>query len=217
MEKVQFKIGGMSCSFCATTIQQALGRMDGVDEVHVSLAHEETLIGYDPSKVTPESLKNTLVAVGYTVRDPKKGRTFEEEEEEIRRERDRLIIAGSLTGATFLLMVLMWLKRMFPYTVPISLALAFTTVFIVGYPILKMAWGSLRRWIFNQHVLLEFAAFAGLVGGLLGLIHPAFPSVDFFAVAVFVTTYHILSQYTSLLVRTRSSQAVRKLLSPALT
>ncbi len=213
MEKVQFKIGGMSCSFCATTIQQALGRMDGVDAVHVSLAHEETLIGYDPSKVTPESLKDTLVAVGYTVRDPKKVRTFEEEEEEIRRERDRLIIAGSLTGATFLLMVLMWLKRMFPYAIPISLALAFTTVFIVGYPILKMAWGSLRRWIFNQHVLLEFAAFAGLVGGLLGLIHPAFPSVDFFAVAVFVTTYHILSQYTSLLVRTRSSQAVRKLLS----
>lgn len=213
MEKVQFKIGGMSCSFCATTIQQALGRMDGVDEVHVSLAHEETLIGYDPSKVTPESLKDTLVAVGYTVRDPKKVRTFEEEEEEIHRERDRLIIAGSLTGATFLLMVLMWLKRMFPYAVPISLALAFTTVFIVGYPILKMAWGSLRRWIFNQHVLLEFAAFAGLVGGLLGLIHPAFPAVDFFAVAVFVTTYHILSQYTSLFVRTRSSQAVRKLLS----
>ena len=213
MEKVQFKIGGMSCSFCATTIQQALGRMDGVDEVHVSLAHEETLIGYDPSKVTPETLKDTLVAVGYPVRDPKKVRTFEEEEEEIRRERDRLIIAGSLTGATFLLMVLMWLKRMFPYTIPISLALAFTTVFIVGYPILKMAWGSLRRRIFNQHVLLEFAAFAGLVGGLLGLIHPAFPSVDFFAVAVFVTTYHILSQYTSLLVRTRSSQAVRKLLS----
>ncbi|NIM19996.1 MAG: HAD-IC family P-type ATPase, partial [Candidatus Latescibacteria bacterium] len=40
-----------------------------------------------------------------------------------------------------------------------------------------------------------------------------FPSPDFFGVAVFVTAYHILSQYTSLHVRTRSSQAVRKLLS----
>lgn len=213
MEKVQFKIGGMSCSFCAETIRQALTRMEGVSEVHVSLAHEETLIEYDPAKVVPDALKKTLVAVGYTVRDPAKARSFEEEEEEIRRERDRLIIAGSLTWVTFLLMLLMWLNRMFPYTVSLSLVLAFITVFVVGWPILKMAWGSLRRRIFNQHVLLEFAAFAGLIGGLLGLYLPEFPSPDFFGVAVFVTAYHILSQYVSLHVRTRSSQAVRKLLS----
>lgn len=213
MEKVQYKIGGMSCSFCVSTIQRALGRMDGVQDVHVSLAHEEALVEYDPIKISPEALKDTLIAVGYTVRDPEKVRSFEEEEEEIRRERDRLIVAASLTGITLLLMLLMWLGRMFPYTRSISSTLAFITVFIVGWPILKMAWGSFGRWIFNQHVLLEFAAFAGLSGGILGLYLPQFPAPDFFGVAVFVTTYHILSQYTSLLVRTRSSQAVRKLLS----
>lgn len=213
MERAQFKIGGMSCSFCAETIRKALTRMEGVNEVHVSLAHEETLVEYDPSKVAPEALKDTLIAVGYTVRDPKKVRSFEEEEEEMARERDRLIIAGSLTGIALLMMLLMWFKRMFPYAHWMSPVLALLTVFVVGWPILKMAWGSLRRRIFNQHVLLEFAAFAGLIGGILGLFFPQFPSHDFFAVAVFVTTYHILSQYTSLHVRTRSSQAVRKLLS----
>ncbi len=213
MEKVQFKIGGMSCSFCAETIRKALTRMEGVNEVHVSLAHEETLVEYDPSKVAPEAFKDTLIAVGYTVRDPKKVRSFEEEEEEMARERDRLIIAGSLTGIALIHMLLMWLGRMFPYHYWISPALAFSTVFVVGWPILKMAWGSLWRRILNQHVLLEFAAFAGLIGGILGLFFPQFPSDDFFAIAVFVTTYHILSQYTSLHVRTRSSQAVRKLLN----
>ncbi len=213
MEKVQFKIGGMFCSFCVGTIQKALGRMDGVSEVHVSLAHEETLVEYDPTKVSPEDLKDTLVAVGYTVRDPKKVRTFEEEEREMREERDRLILAGSLTGKALLLMLLMWSNRMFPYTYWIAPVLGFTAVFLVGWPILKMAWGSLRRGIYNQHVLLEFAAFAGLAGGVLGLFFRDFPAPDFFGVAVFVVTYHILSQYTSLHVRTRSSQAVRKLLS----
>lgn len=68
-------------------------------------------------------------------------------------------------------------------------------------------------------MLLELGAFAGLFGGVLGLIGRflevpglQFPAADFFAVATFVTTYHILSGYTSLLVRTRASQAVRKLL-----
>ncbi|MBI2351791.1 MAG: cation-translocating P-type ATPase, partial [Deltaproteobacteria bacterium] len=213
MEKVQFKIGGMSCSFCVETIRRALKRMEGVTEVHVSLAHEEALIEYDPAKVRTEQLRDTLKAVGYTVRDPEKVRTFEEEEAEIERERDRLIIAGSLTGVTLLLMLLMWLGRMFPNIELITFATALITVLIVGWPILKMAWGSLRRGIFNQHVLLEFAAFAGLTGGILGFFLPDFPTPDFFGVAVFVTTYHILSQYTSLYVRTRSSQAVRKLLS----
>jgi P-type Cu+ transporter len=208
-----FKIGGMSCSFCVETIRRALGRMEGVKEVHVSLAHEETLIEYDPSKILPEQLVDTITAVGYTVRDPEKVRTFEEEEAEIHRERDRLIIAGSLAGIALLLMLLMWLGRMFPYIEWITFTLAFVTVFIVGWPILKVAWGSLRRGILNQHVLLEFAAFAGLAGGVLGFFLPDFPSPDFFGVAVFVTAYHILSQYTSLLVRTRASQAVRKLLS----
>ncbi len=38
---------------------------------------------------------------------------------------------------------------------------------------------------------------------------------DFFGVAVFITTYHLLSANVSLRVRTRSSQAVRKLLELA--
>ncbi|MBI2961880.1 MAG: cadmium-translocating P-type ATPase, partial [Betaproteobacteria bacterium] len=76
----------------------------------------------------------------------------------------------------------------------------------------SMAWASLRRGILNQHVLLEFGAFAGLAGGFLGYLYPSFPVPDFFGVAVFVTTYHVLSGYVSLLVRTRASQAVRRLL-----
>jgi len=38
-ETLQLKIGGMSCSFCSNSIERALGRQKGVDEVHVSLAH----------------------------------------------------------------------------------------------------------------------------------------------------------------------------------
>jgi len=92
--------------------------------------------------------------------------------------------------------------------------LALVTVFGPGGYIVRMAAASLRRGILNQHVLLEFAAFAGLAGGFLGLWRPeVFPAPDFFGVAVFVTTYHILSGYVSLRVRTRASQAVRKLLA----
>lgn len=93
-------------------------------------------------------------------------------------------------------------------------ALALFMVFVVGNHIFVMAVQALRRGILNQHVLLEIGAFAGIAGGLIGLIwRPAgFPTASFFAVSVMVTTYHIFSEWLSLIVKTRSSQAVKKLL-----
>jgi Cu+-exporting ATPase len=104
-----------------------------------------------------------------------------------------------------------WLQAATPW---ITGALALFLVFGVGNHILFMAAQALRRGILNQHVLLEAGAFAGIAGGLVGLIwsSPGFPTAPFFAVSVMVATYHIFSEWLSLIVKTRSSQAVKKLL-----
>ncbi len=96
----------------------------------------------------------------------------------------------------------------------LAAALAFALVFGVGRHILFMAFQALRRGILNQHVLLEIGAFAGIAGGIIGLIlnRPGYPTAAFFAVAVMVGTYHIFSEWLSLIVKTRSSQAVKRLL-----
>ncbi len=217
LETLQLKIGGMSCSFCVASITTALSRMDGVAEASVNLAHEEALIRYEPSRVTPSELKETLLELGYTVRDPDKVRTFEEEERELKRERNNLLFAATLTVLALLGAMSRWMGMPMQGVLPEILmwlmpTLALSVIFGPGWHILTMGWASLKRGILNQHVLLEFGAFAGLAGGFLAFIIPSFPLADFFAVAVFVTTYHLLSGYVSLRVRTRSSQAVRKLL-----
>ena len=93
-------------------------------------------------------------------------------------------------------------------------ALALTLVFGVGGHIVRMAAAALRRGILNQHVLVEFGAFAGIAGGVIGLaFRPAnYPTTAFFSVTVMVLAYHIFSEWLSLIVKTRSSQAVKKLL-----
>ncbi len=216
VERLQFKIGGMSCSFCVSSITRAMERTEGVHRASVNLAHEEALIEYEPEKADPEMLKEIIRDLGYTVRDPDKVRTFEEEEAELNSSLRNLLFAASFTGVSLAAMIPMWLGVLPEVAQTFMLwlmpTLALSTVFGPGWHILGMAWASLRRGILNQHVLLEFGAFAGLVGGTLGYVFTAFPIPDFFAVAVFITTYHLLSEYTSLRVRTRSSQAVRKLL-----
>lgn len=122
--------------------------------------------------------------------------------------------AGGLGAVTIALLVLKsegGLGALIPWLVG---GLAAVLVFSVARHILAMAVQALRRGILNQHVLLEAGAFAGLAGGLIGLAldRPGYPTAPFFAVAVMVATYHIFSEWLSLIVKTRSSQAVKRLL-----
>ncbi|NJO23989.1 MAG: cation-translocating P-type ATPase, partial [Sphingomonadales bacterium] len=192
----------MACSFCVASIAKALGRMAGVSRVNVNLAHEEALIEYDPEWVRPAALQDALRDLGYTIRDPDKVRAFEEQAAELAWQRDNLLFAATLSAISLGAMSLMWLERLPPaamsamyWLMPI---LALSTVFGPGWHILAMAWASVRRGILNQHVLLELGAFAGLAGGFLGYVYNEFPAPDFFGVAVFVTTYHVLSGWVSL-------------------
>jgi len=220
---LQVKLGGMHCSFCVSTIEKALSRHDGVEDVSVSLAHSEGLVEYDPELIDPPRIVRTLRDIGYVVRDPRKVRGYEEDEAELREERNRFLAGAGFTVVTLILMSFRWFGRPLTLTVGgtdllygpwLILGLALATMSVAAGTILDMAWASVRRGILNQHVLLEAGAFGGLIGGLLGLfLAPGtFPPGDFLAVAVFISTYHLLSGYASAVVRTRSSQAVQRLL-----
>ncbi|MEV5450340.1 cation-translocating P-type ATPase [Streptomyces sp. NPDC052535] len=96
----------------------------------------------------------------------------------------------------------------------VTAALAAVMMTVVTPHFVRVAYQSVRRGILNQHVLLEAGALAGLAGGIIGLsgLLPNYPTAAFFAVTVLITTYHTFSEWLSLLVKTRSSQAVKKLL-----
>jgi heavy metal translocating P-type ATPase len=239
----QFKVGGMSCSFCVESINEAYERVEGVHDASVSLAHEEALVEYDPRRLDEHRVKQTLRDLGYTIRDPDKVKAFEEQQEEMRRAKRKLWIAGALTLAALGLMVWMWSRMgvyrgsfpsghftdtQQPWMGWLAAGFALATMFGPGWYIKEKAYQSARRGIFNQHVLLEAAAFGGLLGGALGmttlegslvyrptiadLLGTEFPIVHFFAVSVFVTAYHVLSEYSSLLVRTKASESVQQLM-----
>ena len=264
-ERIRARIAGLHCSLCTGTIEKAVGRMDGVAAVAVSLTHEQALVDYDPGVVGPEQILGTLRDIGYELYDPRKLRPFEEEESALVREGVRLLAAvtASLSAIGLIATVTGVLSVLVPATVvvvmvPLSYALlrpsgrsialagaaavvapgvaalvlratgaltepvisllagalALGAVLGIGPHILRMAYQSGRRAILNQHVLLEVGAFAGIAGGLVGLsgVLPQYPTAAFFAVTVLIMNYHIFSEWLSLLVKTRSSQSVRKLL-----
>jgi Cu+-exporting ATPase len=88
-QRIRARIAGLHCSLCTGTIEKALGRMDGVGQVSVSLTHEQALVDYDPAVVSPEAILGTLRDVGYELYDPRKLRPFEDEERDLVREGGR--------------------------------------------------------------------------------------------------------------------------------
>ena len=129
-------------------------------------------------------------------------------------------VARALTGSLALgvagiaLFTLRSLQLLGGVTPWLTAVLAAAMIFGLGGHILRMAAQALRRGILNQHVLVEIGALAGVAGGILGLVlqRSDYPTAPFFAVTVLVLTYHIFSEWLSLIVKTRSSQAVKKLI-----
>ena len=118
---------------------------------------------------------------------------------------------AALTAGTLALEISGTIDPAVPWIVA---AFAVCVMFGLARHILVMSVQSIRRGILNQHVMLAAAAFAGLAGGVIGLVFRPddYPTAPFFGVSVLVTTYHLFSEWLSLLVKTRSSQAIKRLL-----
>ncbi len=125
-------------------------------------------------------------------------------------------VAGSLAlGAIGVTVFILRTQGALGASVPwLAALLAAVMIFGLGTHILRMAVQALRRGILNQHVLVEIGAWAGVAGGVIGLVlqRPDYPTTPFFAVTVMALTYHIFSEWLSLIVKTRGTQAVKKLL-----
>lgn len=213
-EKLQLKVGGMHCSLCTESIRKAVGRIDGVQSVQVSIAHEEALVEYNPARVSPEVIEDTLEDIGYVVHPPDQAEIFAQEDRELTAARQKALIAGAfLLGASALMVAMTVLGSQLVLALAMGV-LAFTIAFgPARFIIVRNGWQSLRRGILNQDVLVSAAALGGLLGGGVGLFVPAFPSGGFFGATVFVLAFHLIGGYASVLVHVRASQSVRRLLA----
>jgi mercuric ion transport protein len=63
--RATFKVTGMTCAGCATTIRIALERTPGVRSAEVSYDRREAVVEYDPGAVTPEKLRDAINETGY--------------------------------------------------------------------------------------------------------------------------------------------------------
>ena len=65
--KVRIKISGMRCAACASSIEKALNKMEGVDKATVNLLDESVTVEFNPEKVSLEDIENKIEGIGFKV------------------------------------------------------------------------------------------------------------------------------------------------------
>ena len=58
--KVHFPVTGMSCASCVSSVEQALEKVEGVQEVRVNLADNSAFAIYKEDKTGPEELQKAV-------------------------------------------------------------------------------------------------------------------------------------------------------------
>ena len=62
----KYSVGGMTCSACSAGIEKAVGRLDGVNSVSVSLMGKCMDVSFDETKVTEAAILSVVEKLGYT-------------------------------------------------------------------------------------------------------------------------------------------------------
>ncbi|KAG8389021.1 hypothetical protein BUALT_Bualt02G0186000 [Buddleja alternifolia] len=62
-----FKVGGITCSSCVASIEAALGRLDGVKSVTVSVLQGQAVVKYVPEVISAKMIKEAVEDTGFEV------------------------------------------------------------------------------------------------------------------------------------------------------
>ncbi|MBI5039746.1 MAG: cation-translocating P-type ATPase, partial [Gammaproteobacteria bacterium] len=141
------RIDGMDCPTCATVIEHALQRTDGVLEASVSYAAERLRVEFDGEKIEHQAIVRRIEALGYSVREEgHEAGWFVEHRELI------------FSGVAGLLLLAGWLGGLADAPRNLSLGLLLGAYTAGGFYTLRDAWQSLRDRRFDIDTLMIVAA-----------------------------------------------------------
>ncbi|MDK2821436.1 MAG: P-type Cu+ transporter [Clostridia bacterium] len=82
-EKIELKLGGMSCAVCANRIEKGLNAVEGVAKAAVNFAAEKATVEFDPAVTSVAELIKTVKKLGYEA-----SQEIDEDSEKKKREKE---------------------------------------------------------------------------------------------------------------------------------
>ena len=195
MKKEKYNVTGMTCAACQANVTRCVQKLEGVEEVDVSLLANQMTVRYDETKLDRETILQSVQGIGYgasltgaDAKDRSGGFRSEWESRQSRAEEERRSMKVRLTASVILLIPLMYVAMgaMMGLPVPGTLTgmenamISALTQLILTIPILvlnrkfyKVGLKALVKRAPNMDSLVAIGSGASLVYGLFAMYRMA--------------------------------------------
>ena len=207
MEKVNWKVNGMTCSNCALTIHQFLEKK-GMKSVKVNLAGGDVSFELNNGH-TPGEISKGIESLGYTVASgkadqPSRRKWFTSHQQ-------RFLFCLVFTIPLMIHMFHNWVHIPLLMNPWIQLALC-VPVYVVGMDFFgRSAWKSIRNGIPNMNVLIAIGSTAAFVYSLAGTLFSLGEAFQFYETAATIITLVFLGNYLEDISINSTQRALNKL------
>jgi Cu+-exporting ATPase len=213
-EIIELKITGMHCAGCVGSVENALRKVNGVEEAIVNLTLEKATV---TGAIDSGHLLSAVEKTGYGAELLESNTPInlqEKTDEKVDKSFHNMKWAWMLTTPTMVWMGIHMVSGIaWPSMDGMELGIFIFSAlvcFIPGRETLTSAWKSAIHFSPNMDVLIAFGSIAALSTGII----KSFIEIHFFAgVAGMIMSFHLTGRYIETKARGRSSQAIQKLMS----
>jgi len=206
--KTEFTLTGMHCASCASIIDRALNKTEGV-EANVNFSTTKATITYDKKKISEDGLINIIKSKGYGASRSIDFRK-QQKKEEFHYRRTFYFSLIFAIPAFILGMVFMWVGIEVPFTDMILWILATPIQFIVGYQFYVGAWNALRNRTANMDTLVVLGTSAAYFYSVYNVL-AGIPG-QYFETSALLITLIVMGRWLEAIAKGRTSDAIKKLI-----
>jgi Cu+-exporting ATPase len=215
-----FAITGMTCANCSARVEKELKATEGVLEANVNLATEKATVQFD-GNLTAENLIQRVEAIGYGAilfDEAHKQKIQEEKVAYLRKMKRDLILSAVLTAPLMIAMIAMLLGSHagwvhFLHLPLVQLILVTPVQFGVGQRFYRGAYHALKTKAPNMDVLVAMGTSAAFALSVYNGFFNPHNSDLYFESSGMIITLILLGKYLEQKAKTKTSDAIRQLMS----
>jgi Cu+-exporting ATPase len=210
-----YPVGGMTCASCVAQVEDALKDVPGVISAAVNLGSEKATVEYIEGTAWAD-MKKAVEDAGYELGKEIEGLedVSETSQREVRKVRNRFIVAAFLTVP----IVVMMLTPMFTGMNFLLWALATPVQFWAGWRFYKGAWGALKHRTSDMNTLIAVGSSAAYIYSVIATVFPGVFTSNgikanvYFDTSAAIITLILLGRYLEARAKGQTSEAIKKLI-----
>jgi Cu+-exporting ATPase len=224
-DRITLDVGGMTCASCAQNVEKVLKRLDGVSSVNVNVSTGKARIEYNSSVVSVDDMRKAIEDIGYSASMPvdrqlAEDRERKEREDEIRRQRNNLIISVLIVIPVMLGSMKPVFPEYFGFVPDIfadrNVLFLLTTIVMVfpGRQFFEGTYRGLKHGVTDMNLLIATGTGAAYVISVASSYLDLGPGYHhlYYDTSVMLIAFIVLGRYMEARARGRTSESIKKLI-----